>query len=410
MLTIAYADPMIASRSAFLQPHQINLTMTSAKQKSSSTNNHAAPSVQASAGSHNQSSSAAANNLSGGESCAGLFGPPIAGLSGAVAPELRKLDQYQQLCNGNIVERSSFFVPTPTTAGAAASDASDAAAKLKEYATFGVKPLVFMEPSTDQGTNIDLALYQAGDYDSALDSYFANLKADGVTDSMMGMWVVLPEGNEPVWTSVDPAVYTADVVKTIQFQKKYFPNSQSALLLNSETYPSASSWDNGDYVSLSPYVENIPKGLVNSLGLQGFPWSPPANQAGGDLVDPSVYLPPYLAAQAATDLGVTNVWFNTGTFNQMYAQSPSETVTAAPSLRQAELAGVIDQAKILQSQGFQVAIHLFAQNKANTSEGTDWSYWNNVPGDGPSTAVLTTFIRQTVEANIQFWLFDTYNQ
>jgi hypothetical protein len=267
-----------------------------------------------------------------------------------------------------------------------------------------------MEPSTDNGTNLDLTAYQAGDYDAALDAYFGDLKADGVTDAMMGMWVIIPEGNIPVWTSVNPSIYSADVVKTIQFQKKYFPSSLSAIMLDSETYPSASSWSNGAYVSLLPYVQNIPKGLVNSFGLQGFPWAPPANQAGSSSFDPSVYLPASLASAAANSLGANNVWLNTGTFNLMYAQNSSETVTAQPTQRQAMLNGVLVQAKLLQAKGFDVDIHLFAQNKANTSEGTDWSYWNNVPEDEPGTQVLTTFIRESAEADIPLWLFDTYDQ
>lgn len=406
MITIAYADPLINKTNSYPLPHQIYTAAAINKSlKSIRTGSAAPPPASVVNNSPTPSPLALVN-----DSCTGLFGSPIAGLSSAVAPELRKLAQYDQLCNGNPVQRDSFFVPTPTTTVAAASDANDVAVKLIEYASFGIKPLVFIEPDTDDGTNIDLNLYQAGDYDAALNAYFADLQGDGVTDAMMGMWVVLPEGNLPVWTSVDPATYTADVIKTIDFQKQYFPTSQSALLLSSETYPSVSSWSGGQYVSLLPYVENIPKGLVNSFGLEGFPWSPAANQSGSSLDDPSVYLPANLAAQAASSLGISDVWFNTGTFNQMYAQNPNEIVTTQPAQRQAELNGVLTQAKILQSDGYDVAIHLFAQNKANTTEGTDWSYWNSVPGDEAGTSVLTTFIGQTAEANIPLWLFDTYDQ
>src|SRR5579863_3473985 len=48
-----------------------------------------------------------------------LFPPKNPGLSGATSPQLRKLAQYEQLCNGDLIDRSSFFAPTPSTAAAA---------------------------------------------------------------------------------------------------------------------------------------------------------------------------------------------------------------------------------------------------------------------------------------------------
>jgi hypothetical protein len=94
----------------------------------------------------------------------------------------------------------------------------------------------------------------------------------------------------------------------------------------------------------------------------------------------------------------------------MYTQNSAETVTLQPLQRQGMLNGVLAQAKALQAQGFSVAIHLFAQNKSNTSEADDWSYWQTSPNDGPGTAVFTTFVHQAAEANIPLWLFDTYDQ
>jgi hypothetical protein len=407
MLAVAYASPLASTRVNHPALHQVYISTSSVKPVLPTKTNGSKSSVASTQA--KKSSTASTAGLTS-FSCSGLFASPVQGLIGAVSPELRKLAQYQQLCGGNLAGRSSFFVPTPTTPALAASDASDAAARLSEFASFGIKPLVFMEPATDAGTNIDLSLYAAGNYDTALNDYFGDLKTDGVTDSMMGMWVIVPEGNIPVWTSVDPSTYTTDVVKTIQFQKKYFPSSLSAIMLDGETYPSASSWSGGAYDSLLPYVQNIPKGLVDSFGLQGFPWSPPADQAGADLYDPAIYLPVSEAAQAASSLGLNNVWLNTGTFNQMYSQDSAETVNATPIQRQSMLNGVLNQAKVLQADGYSVAVHLFAQNKSNTTEGTDWSYWNTVPGDEPSTTVLATFVRETNQANIALWLFDTYDQ
>lgn len=351
----------------------------------------------------------AQQSLAVSSSC-GMLPPKQANLATAVSPELRKLAQYEQLCGGALADRSAFFVPTPTTVTEAQQYAGEVAITLKEYAKFDITPLVYMEPDTADGVNLDLGKYQAGAYNAALDAYFATLKSNGITNSMMGTWVLIPEGNIPGWGSVNPVTFAADVTITAHSQKKYFPESKSTILLDSESYPSASSWSNGTYSSLVPYVQSIPKGLINSFGLEGFPWAPPANQQGPLQYDPKVYLRIDLAAQAARALDVKSIWLNTGTFHQMYAGNAAETVTMTPGQRQTILSGVIAQAVALKQQGFTVAVHLFAQNKANTSEGTDWSYWQTNPGDTADTDVLMTFVRDLHAANVSLWLFDTYDQ
>jgi hypothetical protein len=336
-----------------------------------------------------------------------VFGAAHAGLATSSAPELRKLAQYEQLCGGSVAERSSFFVPTPATTAQAQTSAGQVAATLKAYAQAGVTPLVFMEPDDLNGANLDLAQYAKGAYDDALATYFATLQANGITSAMMGMWVLVPEGNLPVWSTVDPAIYTAVVTKTAQAQKKYFPSSQSSIMLDSESYPIGGTWGDGHYVSLAPYVQNIPKGLLDSFGLQGFPWAGPANQPPSTLYDPAVYLRTDFAAQAAQILGVHSIWFNTGTFGQMYANQAGQTIAVTPAQRQAMLSGVVQLAAKAKEQGFTVAIHLFAQNKANLSEGTDWSYWQNQPGGDATTAVFATFAHDAAAAGLPIWLYDT---
>jgi hypothetical protein len=304
------------------------------------------------------------------------------------------------------VQRSSFFVPTPSTQAQAQDYANDVAATLKQYAQYGIAPLVFMEPDSATGGLLDLVQYKEGAYDAALDAYFAALKANGITDSTMGTWVMLPEGNIPVWTSVDPTVFSADVTKVAQFQKKYFPASKTSILLDSQTYPSANSWEGGSYASLVLYVQSIPKGLLDSFGLQGFPWAPPANQAGTAMYDPKGYLRIDLAAAAARSLGVSNIWLNTGTFSRAHTQSAVQTVSVAAVDRQAMLNGVLSEVKTLQGQGFAVSIHLFAQDKSATDEAINWSYWQK-PGDGDTT-VFTTFAHDLAIIGAPLWVFDTY--
>jgi hypothetical protein len=310
-----------------------------------------------------------------------LFTAAIAGLANAQSSELRKLSQYEQLC-GNLVDRLSFFVATPTTATDAASSASDVANTLKEFACYGVKPLVFLEPD-----NMSLTNYQNGAYDTALDTFFKDLQ----------------------WGTTNPTVFAADVTKTAQFQKKYFPTSLDTIMLDSESYADGASWGQGQYVSLLPYVQGIPKGLLDSFGLQGFPWAPAANDTSdaSDVYSPATYLRSDFAAEAARSLGVTSIWFNTGTFSRMYTNNSAQTVTASATQRQAMLDGTIAEAKGLQGRGFSVSIHLFNENKSSTSEAIDWSYWDTAPGTDANTTVFTTFVHDAKTAGIPIWLFDT---
>jgi hypothetical protein len=328
-----------------------------------------------------------------------------AGLAQASASTLRVIAQYEQVCGAAIASGGSFFVPTPRDGNEAASYAAEVAAQLQEYARFGIQPVVFMEPTYPGGT-LDFNTYKAGAYDGALQAYFAALKAHGITDATLGTWVLFPEGNIPVWGNVDAATYTANVTRTAQFLRAQFPGGRTSLLLDSQTYPSGANWSGGRYVSLLPYISGIPKGLISSFGLQGFPWAAPAGETGS-LYDPNVYLATNLAAEAARNLGTSEVWLNTGTFGAAYTGAAAKQVTIGAAQRQTMLDGVVARAQSLRSQGFSVTIHVFAQDKSATSEGINWSYWSaNQPGAGDAAPIFKAFVHDLQAAGISLWLFD----
>lgn len=333
--------------------------------------------------------------------------PIHAGLATSGSSQLRKLAQYETVCQSTVATTASFFVAMPTTTGEASDYASDVIIQLREFAKFDITPLVFMEP-TNNGGLVNLSEYRAGAYDTAVDTYFAAIKAAGISDAMMGTWVPLPEGNIPVWSSIDPTDFSASVTKTVRFQKKYFPTSRASILLDNQTYPTAGSWSGGRAISLLPYVSGIPAGLIDSVGLQGFPWSPAANEAGPTNGEPSNYLRSGLLVEAARSLGVKNVWVNTGTFGTKYAGIATKQVTVTPERRLALLTAVVSELKKLQNQGFTVSAHIFAENKANVPEATNWSYWpSGQATTSPSTVVFKTFVRDLQANAIPLWLFDT---
>jgi hypothetical protein len=292
------------------------------------------------------------------------------------------------------------FTDIPSSISDAQTSASDMASRLQEFANYGLKPVVIMEP-TINGNPVNFSSYRSGAYDSILDSYFNSLKSSGIGDSTLGIWVYFPEANLPEWGPVNAADFAANVVRTVNIQKKYFPSSQTSILLDAESYPAGSTdWGSGTYASLSPFINGIPKGFLTSIGLQGFPWAPPAHQGGDASYAPSVYLNGSLAAQAAEQLGVSNIWLNTGTFAAMYTNNKAQTIYMSDVQRQTLLNGVVSQAMKLKNAGFNVSVNLFSEDKSKTAEATDWSY-----NTAPAQAVFKTFSQQLYSNGINLWLF-----
>lgn len=325
-----------------------------------------------------------------------------AGLASSASSQLKALAMFESVCGSGISSTASFFAPTPTNAQQARSYASDMVAQLRAFSANGIRPVIFLEP-TAEGNILDFNQYASGAFTPALDNYFATIKAAGISDTQMGLWVSFPEGNIPVWNTVDPGTYATNVALTMSAMKRQFPNAKGGLLLDSMTYPTGTSWSGGKYVSLLPYIQNIPKGLIDSFGLQGFPWSPPSNEAGPALSDPKAYLQIDLAEEAARILGLQEVWMNTGSFATSYSGNAARRVTLTPAARQKMLDGALEQAKLLKQRGFSTAIHLFAENKANTTEGIDWSYWQNAD----HTNVFKAFAHDAQAASVPIWIFDS---
>ena len=338
--------------------------------------------------------------------------PAHVGLARTGVPQLIKLAEYEKLCSGAVVDRISFFVPMPVSKTEAVAQAHDVADKLKTFAKFNVKPLVIMEPTTTTGL-IDLKLYRAGGYDAPMSTYYQTIKSLGVSDATMGTWVLFPEPNIPGWNDVSPTDFVANVIKTAQLQKSYFPGSGTSIMLDAKSYPSADSWEAGKYLSLAPYLSGIPSGLIDSFGYQAFPWVPPATDTEPAVTDPNVFMPIDLAAEAATLLGTKSIWLNTGTFGTAYAKSPSQVVSVSNSQRAQILAGIGSNAAQLKADGYNVTVHLFAENKLQSDEAKDWSYWHDLAKDSAGSngqLILKTFIAQLHKNGVNLWLFDSNDQ
>lgn len=328
-------------------------------------------------------------------------------LAKATTPGAKKLAVYQQACHSFATDTLMIFFSMPTTQEQAVAYAKEDAAVLKEYAQAGIRPLVISEPSTKDGTQLDFSRTAAGEYNIALDAYFAGLRAAGITDAQLGIWNPFPEANLPYWLNNKPEYFAPSVNNHLTALRKQFPDATASILLNSATYEATDfNWENGDYASLLPYVKGIAPGSVQYAGLQGFPWL--ARQGGtGAILNAAEFLNPQLLAEMAEAVGTKKVWLNTGTFQTKYALDPALTVTMESSRRKAVLNTVTDQALVLKEKGYEVAVNIFAKDKSKESEETDWSYWHGSdPFSSSSTPVLTEFIARLHDEKISFWLFD----
>ena len=329
-------------------------------------------------------------------------------LVGSPAPELRKLNDYVKLCDGNPSNRSMIFTDMPNSDENAREKAKQMATTLKEFDRLKVAPLVIMEPETTWGT-IDFKEFSGGFYDAWIDAYFKYLKAEGVTDKQMGMWVPFPEANLPYWNHANskPEDFSINVTKVISMQKRHFPASKASIMLNSATYETDDfDWRRGEYLSLVPYLRGIPPGLIDSFGYQGLPWMPAAGAGGSGVVDTNEYLDHKIAKEAADTLGVKSIWFNTGTFGRKYTLDPEKAIIMPPEQRKDILAGVIVQAKKLRDQGYSVSVNLFAQDKSQVAEATDWSYWTKDSLNTPDAVVFADFASTLKKESVELWLFD----
>lgn len=335
----------------------------------------------------------------------GSLGPLNASMADASHPILKKMSEYQQVCGGDFLHHAMIFTAIPDNGSEVGFWSADIAASLKNFASYGVKPLVVLEPSAQ----LNLQSFSTGSHDAVMQQYFSAIRAAGISDAMMGQWVLFPEANIPAWGNTNPDTFAANVTRTARILKSTFPSAKATIMLDSKTYPSDDiGYIRGKYSSLVPYVQNIPRGLLDSFGFQGFPWAPPANAIDIASVDPAVFLNVSLAHEAAQVLGLQDIWLNTGTFQTYYASDPARRVTYTPQSRQTILTSIAAQAASLKSQGYSVNINLFSEDKSAVAEAVDWSYWQTgLYGQSQHTAVFKTFAGQLSNSGIPLGIFDT---
>jgi hypothetical protein len=320
--------------------------------------------------------------------------------------QLSLLERYES--KTGVAPRMMEFIGFPQNTVEARIQAEKMAGVLQAWSAQNVHPLVIMEPTFNGGnTDMNLHKFQEGDYDEALSTYFTTLKSLGITDKQMGIWVPFPEPNIPDWAGgvTDPELFISNTTKVAQAIKQEFPKSHVSIMLDSQTcLPSPDpSWANcatNDVGALTRYLGFKP-GLINSFGLQGFTWDKQDS--------PETFLSGQTAVACARKLGVSHVWFNTGTFSRVNNPNGEGIVKADNSRRTQVLDGDLAQGEVVQAAGLTMDfINVFGQNNfepgSNGTGTADWQY-NTRAGLG----VLRAFSVAAGQRRIQVNIFDAAN-
>jgi hypothetical protein len=239
-----------------------------------------------------------------------------------------------------------------------------------------------------------------------LEQYFKAIKATGITDKQMGIWVPFPEPNIPAWNSEgsSPKDFGLMVNNYASTLKQTFPQTHVSILLNSTTFdPKDKDYKSSKPVQTQDFVANIKPKLVDSFGMQGFPWaSSKVGKVKEEDFDANKFLSPESAIAAAKILGVKEIWFNSGTFGSKYTQDSKAKLDIPPQTRQAINNQKLKIYSQVQTAGYKVWANEFVEDKSQTEEQTNFSYLQTVQDQ----EVFKNFATQINAKKIELSLFD----
>ncbi|MGL4758779.1 MAG: hypothetical protein ACRCXZ_05560 [Patescibacteria group bacterium] len=297
----------------------------------------------------------------------------------AIQPYLNRLAIYQNTCASMAFKKVMVFSSIPANPTVAQQESIRMANILIAFNKVGLTPIVVAEPN-----GVNFAQFAQGAYNESLSMYFEGLKSKGVTEAMMGRWIPFPEPNIPVWDNKGtlPAVFVNCFNLFMEKLRSSYPSVKGSILLNTMTFaPEDVNWMNGSYSSLVPYGAGINLQYLDHVGVQGFPWVSTAGiYAPGYIKNASTFLPPRLAIDLAKAVGTKRVLINTGSFSKKYTLDPTRVVTIPYKDRVETMNSILASAEQIRSglgSGSIIAMNIFAQDKSQVSEATNFSFQTN---------------------------------
>jgi hypothetical protein len=320
------------------------------------------------------------------------------------SPFLKQLKKYQDLCGAKVADKMMVFTQIPSNINSVQPLADEISAVLKEFSVYGITPVVIAEPN-DGDTYLSFAQFAKGVFNPVLEQYFTAIRNSGITDQQMGVWVPFPEANIPVWNSDGASVSDFGLLinNYSSSLKKFFPTTSVSVLMNYTSFdPADKGYTKPSIANFDEYLKNIKPGMVDSFGIQGFPWVETNRSSNNSVNDPAVFLQPANTIRAAKQLGVNTIWFNTGTISSKYTQSPSLRVNVSVADRQ-----VINNSKLsvfdqVQNTGYNIWVNEFVQDKSNTAEQTNFSYLQTAQDQ----SAFKDFAKKLSDRGVSLSLFD----
>lgn len=317
-------------------------------------------------------------------------------------PQVQAVLEYEKICGARFFSGSMYFTDMPIDEKDAVNKAQRMAATLREFKAYNLEPLVIVEPDSKFGL-IDFEEFAKGFYTKWIDVYFQTLKSEGITNDMMGTWIPFPEPQQEFWNNnEDPETYAKNVNIYAKIVKRYFKASKVGVLLDSQVNPDVEP-------QLLAYTRLIDNSLIDVAGVQGFPWHPidPADTRL-PVLEAAEFLPAELIQTVADSLGTKKVLVNTGTFRHRRGIYGSD-ITVTTRERADTLDTIVDQLNELYSRGYSINVNIFSENKLDSNEAVDWSYWGDVVGDDAVFAhrqLFSDFVGDIAAFDANMYLYD----
>lgn len=314
--------------------------------------------------------------------------------------QLKALPEYEQACGSAFVDSMMLFTDMPISTPDAEAAADKMAVRLKKFNTQKVSPIVIMEPDSEWGL-VDFHEYAQGYYDEWITAYFKQLKRAGIDDSKMGLWIPFPEPQQPFWNNSTPDDFALSANRYFEAMRSVFPKAKTGILLDSQ------AGEDRQELQLLSYTRLINNSLVDVAGLQGFPWDPTEdNDFRTPLSSASEFIPASVLDEVAKSLGTKEVLINTGTYRHRKTENGGNLAIPIDK-RHSELTSITHEVSLLREMGYSTTINIFTQNKLDTKEGTDWSYWQSGKyTTSQQTPLFTNFVHALASSGSKISLFD----
>ena len=316
-------------------------------------------------------------------------------------PQLKAIPEYEKVCKSAFLDDMMIFTDMPISNPTAKVAADKMALRLKEFNSQHITPIVIVEPDSEWGL-VDFQEYASGRYDEWTATYFAELKQNNITDAMMGLWIPFPEPQQPTWNNSSPDNFAYSVNRYFKALRQVFPSGKTGILLDSQ----AGETDKAS--QLVAYTRLIDNSLVDVAGLQGFPWHPSEEgDKRAPLITADEFAPAYLLDEVAKSLDTHEVLLNIGSYRHRKAENGGDIAVTTVE-RQTTLRSIADEASQLKIQGYKLTVNIFSENKLNTKEGVDWSYWK--AGDytnSSQTSLFTDFVSRLKKDGSKISIYDS---